>query len=106
MVTSAPSLAVCPVCLLAEMGLYFLPEDQHPQVRVRGLTHGLGLDAHAVLLWRQLVGAALLVPEVEKARDRAPDHNQVAMQVLSIKVDVFSTPAFHFHVKSTNGQKI
>lgn len=106
MVTSAPRLAVCPVRLLAEMGLYLLPEDQHPQVRVGGLAHGLGLDAHAVLLRRQRVGAALLVPEVEEARDRAPDHHQVTVQVFSIKVDVFSTPAFHFHVKSTNGQKI
>lgn len=52
---------------------YLLPEDQHPQVGVRGLVHGFGLDAHAVLLGGQLIRTAFLVPEVEEARHWSPN---------------------------------
>lgn len=52
--------------LFAEMRFDLLPENQHSQVGVGGLVHGFGLDAHAVLLRRQLVRAPLLVPEVKQ----------------------------------------
>lgn len=81
------------------MCLDLLAENQHAQVRVRGLVHGFGLDAHAVLLRRQLVRALLLVPHVEETRDRRPDHDQVAPEILPVQVDVFDTPAFHFKIK-------
>ncbi|EGW08328.1 hypothetical protein I79_011310 [Cricetulus griseus] len=61
------------------MHLYFLPEDHHSQVGVRSLVHGFGLDAHAVLLRRQLICTVFLVPEVEKTRDWSPNHNQITM---------------------------
>ena len=79
MITLTNSFAICPVCLFVKMRLYLLPEDQHSQVWVRGLVHGFGLDAHAVLLRGQLVSTALLMPEVEKTRNRSPNHNQVTV---------------------------
>ncbi|TNN58686.1 hypothetical protein EYF80_031100 [Liparis tanakae] len=59
-----------------------VPEEEHPQLAVRGLVHGLGLHAHAVLVWRELVGALLLVPQVEQASRRRSDHQEVAMELL------------------------
>lgn len=41
-----------------------------------------------------------LVPEVEEPRDWCPDHNKVTVQVLSVKVNILTAPAFHFQVKT------
>lgn len=86
--------------LLAEVSLNLLAEHQHAQVGVGGLVHGFGLDAHAVLLRRQLVRALFLVPQVEKAGNGRADHDQVAAEVLPVEVDVFHAPAFDFKIKS------
>lgn len=82
--------------LLAEVSLDLLAEHQHAQVRVGGFVHGFGLDAHAVLFWRQLIRALFLVPQVEKAGHGRADHDHVAAQVLPVEVDVFHAPAFDF----------
>lgn len=82
------------------MSLDLLPEDQHPKVRVRGLIHGFGLDTHAILLWSEFICTMLLMPEVKETRDWCPDHNKVTMQVLSVKVNILTAPAFHFQVKT------
>lgn len=87
------------VGLLAEVGLDLLAEHQHAQVRVRRLVHGFGLDAHAVLLGRQLVGALLLVPQVEEAGDGRAGDDQVAPQVLPVQVDVLHAPALDVQVE-------
>lgn len=84
-----------------EVSLDLLAEHQHAQVGVGGFVHGFGLDAHAILLRRQLVRALFLVPQVKKAGHGRADHNQVAAEVLPVQVDVFHTPAFDFKVKST-----
>lgn len=76
---SPSGLAVGSVCLFAEVHLYFLPEDHHSQVGVRGLVHGFGLDAHSVLLRGQLVRTVFLMPEVKKARNWSPNHNKITM---------------------------
>lgn len=81
------------------MSLDLLVENQHTQVRVRGLVHGFGLNAHAVLLRRQLVCALFLMPHMEEVRHWRPDHNQFAPEVLPVQVDVFYTPAFHVQIK-------
>ena len=60
--------------LFAEVSFDLVPEEQHPQLAVRRLVHGLGLHAHAVLVWGELVGTVLLVPQVEQASRRRPDH--------------------------------
>lgn len=88
--------------LLAEVSFDLLPENQHAQVRVGGLVHGFGLDAHAVLLRRQLVRALLLVPQVEESRHRSPDHDHVAAEILPVKMDVFHTPTFHLKIETTD----
>lgn len=85
--------------LFAQVSLDLLAEHQHAQVGVRGLVHGFGLDAHAVLLRRQLVRALLLVPQVEEAGHGGPDHDQVAPEVLPVQVDVLHAPAFHLEIK-------
>lgn len=82
-----------------------MPEEQHAQLAVRGLVHGLGLHAHAVLVWRELVGAVLLVPQVEEAPRRSPHHEQVAVEVLPVQVDVFAAPAFDVDVESSWGRE-
>lgn len=99
-VCSAHGLAVSPVGLLAQVRLDLVPEHQHAQVRVRGLVHGFGLDAHAVLLGGQLVCTVLLVPQVEQPWHRRPHHHQLPVQVLPVQVHVLATPAFHFQVKA------
>lgn len=69
-VTSTSSscfLGVLLFFLPAEVSLDLVPEEEHPQLAVRRLIHGLGLHAHAVLVRGQLVGAVLLVPQVEQA---------------------------------------
>lgn len=91
--------------LLAEVSLDLLAEHQHAQVRVGGFVHGFGLDAHAVLFWRQLIRALFLVPQVEKAGHRRADHYHVAAQVLPVEVDVFHAPAFDFKIESTCGRE-
>lgn len=91
--------------LLAEVRLDLLAEHQHAQVRVGRFVHGFGLDAHAVLFWRQLVRALFLVPQVEKAGHGRADHYQVAAQVFPVEVDVFHAPAFDFEVESTCGRE-
>lgn len=105
-IPSPHGLAVSPVGLLAEVRLDLLAEHQHAQVRVRRLVHGFGLDAHAVLLRGQLVGTVLLVPQVEQPRHRGPDHHQLTVQVLPVKVNILAAPAFHFQVKTPNSQKV
>lgn len=89
------------VGLLAEVGLDLLAEHQHAQVGVRRLVHGFGLDAHAVLLRRQLVGTLLLVPQVEEAGDGRAGDNQVAPKVLPVQVDVLHAPALDVQVEPT-----
>ena len=101
--TQAPSalgLAAGLKGLLAQVGLDLLLEHQHAQVGVGGLVHGFGLDAHAVLLGRQLVRTLLLVPQVEEARHGGACHDQVAPQVLPVQVDVLHAPALHVQVKT------
>ena len=85
--------------LLAEVGFDLMPEEQHAQLAVRGLVHGLGLHAHAVLVGAQLVGAVLLVPQVEQASGGRAHHQQVAMEILPVEVDVLAAPAFNVHIK-------
>lgn len=87
--------------LFAEVSLYLVPEDQHPQLPVGGLVHGLGLHAHLVLLGRQLVHTALLVPDVEEPPHGRPHHDEVAVQVLPVEVHVLSAPAFDVQVEPT-----
>lgn len=87
--------------LLVEVSLDLFAEHQHAQVGVGGFVHGFGLDAHAILLRRQLVRALFLVPQVKKAGHGRADHNQVAAEVLPVQVDVFHAPAFDFKIKST-----
>lgn len=48
--------------LLAEVSFDLMPEEEHPQLAMRGLIHGLGLHAHSILVRRQLVSTVLLVP--------------------------------------------
>lgn len=87
--------------LFAKVSLYLVPEDQHPQLPVGRLVHGLGLHAHLVLLGGQLVHTVLLVPEVEEAPHRRPHHYEVAVEILAIKVHVLSAPAFDVQIKAT-----
>lgn len=77
-----------------------MTEVQHPQLAVRGLVHGLGLHAHAILVRRQLVGAVLLVPQVEKASRGCSHHQQVAVDVLPVQVHILAPPASDVDVKS------
>ena len=97
---SALGLAAGLEGLLAEVGLDLLLEHQHAQVGVGGLVHGLGLDAHAVLLGGQLVHTPLLVPQVEQARHGGACHDQVAPQVLPVQVHVLHAPALHIQVET------
>lgn len=86
------------------MRLDLVPEHQHAEVRVRRLVHGFGLDAHAVLLRGQLVRTVLLVPQVEQPGHRRPDHHEVTVQVLPVKVHILTAPAFHFQVKAPKSE--
>lgn len=76
-------------------------EEQLPQLAVRGFAHGFGLHAHLVLVWRELVRAVLLVPQVEKAARRGADHHQLAVKVLPVQVHVLQPPASDVTVKPT-----
>lgn len=87
--------------LLVQVCLDLMSEEEHAQLAVRGLVHGLGLHAHPVLLRGQLVSTALLVPQVEEAPRWGPHHQQVAVQVLPVKVNILTTPTFDVHVKTT-----
>lgn len=89
------------VSLFAQMCFDLVPEDQHSQLSMRGLVHGLGLHAHAILLGGQLVHAPLLVPQVEEAADWRPNHYQIAVEVLAVEVNVLTSPAFYVQVKAT-----
>lgn len=83
------------------MKLYLSPEEELPQLAVRGFAHGLGLHAHLVLVWRKLVCTALLVPHVEKAAGRRADHHQLAVKVLPVEVHVLQPPALDATVETT-----
>lgn len=83
------------------MSVDLVPEEQHPQLAVRGLVHGLGLHAHAVLVRRELVSAVLLVPQVEQASGRRSDHQEVAVEVLPVEVDILTAPAFDVDIKTS-----
>lgn len=87
--------------LFPQVSFNLVPEEQHPQLAVRGLVHGLGLHAHAILVWRQLVSAVFLMPQVEEASGRCPDHKKVAVEVLPVQVDVFAAPSFDVDVKAS-----
>lgn len=83
------------------MPLDLLCEEQLPQVAVRGLAHGLGLHTHLILVWLQLVRALLLMPQVEEATGGRANHHQLAVQVLSVQVNILQTSAFGVPVKPT-----
>lgn len=94
-------LALSLVGLFAKVVLDFLAKHEHAQVGVRGLVHGLGLNAHAILFWSQFVRTQLLMPQVEESCDRSAHHYQVTPQILPVQVDVLHSPAFHLKVKSS-----
>lgn len=83
------------------MKLGLASEEQLPELAVRGLAHGLRLHAHLVLVWRQLVRARLLVPQVEEAAGRRADHHQLTVEVLPVQMHVLQPPAFDGSVKTT-----
>lgn len=87
--------------LSVKVSFNLLPEYKHPQLAVRSLVHGLGLHAHFVLLWGQLVHTSLFVPEMEEPPDGCSDHNEVAVKVFAVQVHIFATPAFNVQVKAT-----
>lgn len=93
--------AACLLFLFAKVSLYLMPEDQHPQLPVGGLVHGLRLHAHLVLLRGQLVHTALLMPEVEESPHRCPHHYEIAVQILAVEMHVLSAPAFDVQIKPT-----
>lgn len=76
-------------------------EEQLPQLAVRGFAHGFGLRAHLVLVWRELICAVLLVPQVEKAARRRANHHQLTVKVLPVQVHVLQPPTFDVTVKPT-----
>lgn len=78
-----------------------LLENKHPKLAMRSLIHGLGLHAHFVLLWSQLVQTLLFMPQMEEAPDRRSDHHEVAVKVLAVQMHIFTTPAFNVQVKAT-----
>lgn len=78
-----------------------MPEEEHPQLAVRGLVHGLGLHAHAVLVRRQLISAVFLMPQVEQASGWRPHHQEVAVEVLPVQMDVLAAPSFDVDVKAS-----
>lgn len=86
--------------LLAKVSLYLVPEHQHAQLPVGRLVHGLGLHAHLVLLGGQFVRTVLLVPQVEEPAHRRPHHDEVAVEVLAVKVHVLSAPALDVQIKA------
>lgn len=88
------------------MSLYLSSEEELPQLAVRGLAHGFGLHAHLVLVRGKLVGAALLVPQVEKAPRRGANHHQLAVEVLPVEVHVLQAPTFGVTVKTTCGEML
>lgn len=83
------------------MSFDLVPEEQHSQLAVRGLVHGLGLHAHTVLVRGELISAVLLVPQVEQASGWSSDHEEVAVEVLPVQVHVFASPALDVDVKTT-----
>lgn len=86
-----------------ELNLSF--EEQLSQLAVRGLTHGLRLHAHLVLVRGELVCAGFLVPQVEEAARRRANHPQLAVKVLPVQVHVLQAPAFDAAVKTTCRRK-
>lgn len=94
--------ATCLLFLPAEVSLDLVPEDQHPQVPVGGLIHGLGLHTHLVLLRGQLIHTTLLVPEMEESPHGRAHHYEVAVEVLAIEVNILSSPAFDVQIKPTD----
>lgn len=78
-----------------------MPEDQHAQLPVGCLIHGFGLHAHLVLLGRQLIYTALLMPQVEESAHGRSHHYEVAVQVLAVEMHILAAPAFDVQVKPT-----
>lgn len=83
------------------MSLDLVSEEQHAQLSVRRLVHGLRLHTHAVLVRRQLVGAVFLVPQVEQTSRRRSNHQEVTVKVLPVQMDVFTAPTFDVDVKTS-----
>lgn len=81
--------------------LNLLLENKHPKLAMRSLVHGLGLHAHFVLLWSQLIQTLLLMPQMEETPDRRSDHHEVAVKVLAVQVHIFTTPAFNVQIEAT-----
>lgn len=81
--------------------LNLLLENKHPKLAMRSLIHGLGLHAHFVLLWSQLVQTLLFMPQMEETPDRCSDHHEVAVKVLAVEMHIFTTPTFNVQVKAT-----
>lgn len=99
-----PFLASCLLTaqfLSVQVCLNLLLENEHPQLAMRTLVHGLGLHAHFVLLWGQLVHTLLFMPQVEETPDGRSDHDEVAMKVLAVQMYIFTTPAFNVQIKAT-----
>lgn len=84
-----------------QVRLNLLLENKHPKLAMRSLIHGLGLHAHFVLLWSQLVQTLLFMPQVEETPDRCSDHHEIAVKVLAVQMHIFTTPAFNVQVKAT-----
>lgn len=84
-----------------QMKLNLSFKEQLPELAVRGFAHSFRLHAHLVLVWRELIRAALLVPQVEKAARRTANHHQLTVKVLPVKVHVLQPPAFGVTVKTT-----
>lgn len=86
--------------------LNLLLENKHPKLAMRSLIHGLGLYAHFVLLWGQLIQALLFMPQMEKTPDRRSDHHEVAVNVFAVQMYIFTTPSFNVQIKATYVDKI
>lgn len=87
--------------LFPQVSFDLVPEEEHAQLAVRGLVHGLGLHAHAVLVRRQLISALFLMPQVEQASGRRPHHQEVAVEVLPVQMDVLAAPSFDVDIKAS-----
>jgi len=99
-----PFLASCLLTaqfLPLQVCLNLLLENKHPKLAVRSLVHGLGLHAHFVLLWGQLIQTLLFMPQMEETPDRRSDHDEVAVKVFAVQMYIFTTPAFNVQIKAT-----
>lgn len=87
--------------LFTEVSLDLVSEEQHSQLTVRGLVHGLGLHAHAVLIRREFVSTVFLMPEVKQASQGCSNHQEVTVKILPVEVDVLAPPAFNVDVEAS-----